>query len=72
MPILSTITAISGCYPDITVNSDKYFFEKTLFTLIGIFTLRASRFRRICCVASHSQWKTTASWAIGESVVISS
>jgi len=37
MPILTIITIISGYYPDITVNSDKYFSEKILFILIGIF-----------------------------------
>jgi len=37
MPIHSAITAISRNYPDIVVNPDKYFFEKTLFILIGIF-----------------------------------
>jgi len=37
MPILSSITAISGNYPDIAANPDKYFFEKILFILIGIF-----------------------------------
>jgi len=28
MPILFVITAISGSYPDITVNPDKFFFKK--------------------------------------------
>jgi len=37
MPILSTISAISGIYPDIAENSRKYLFEKNLFILIGIF-----------------------------------
>jgi len=37
MPIPSAITAISGIYPDIAINHDKYFFEKKLFILIGIF-----------------------------------
>jgi len=34
MPILSTITVISGVYPDITVYPNK---KKNLFILIGIF-----------------------------------
>jgi len=62
MPIHSEITAISRSYPDIAVNSDKYFFEKKLYILIGIFHLMASRSHRICFVAAHSQWTTTASW----------
>ncbi len=37
MPILSAITAISGIYPDIAVNPDKYSLEKNLLILIGIF-----------------------------------
>jgi hypothetical protein len=60
MPIQSEITAISRSYPDIAVISDKYFFEKKLFILIGIFYLMASRSHRICFVAAHSQWTTTA------------
>ncbi len=48
MPIHSTITAISGSYPDIAVNSDKYPFEKLLFILIGIFYLMASRSDDLC------------------------
>jgi len=63
MPILSAITAISENYPDIAVYSNKYFFEKKLFILIGIFSLVASRSYRICFVAAHSQWTTTASWS---------
>jgi len=31
MPTLSAITAISGIYPDIAVNFDKYSFERKLF-----------------------------------------
>jgi len=38
MPIHSAITAISGTYPDIARNPDKYFLEKKLFIFIGIFT----------------------------------
>jgi hypothetical protein len=63
MPIHSEITAISRSYPDLAVNSDKYFFEKKLFILVGIFYRMASRSHRICFVAAHSQWTTTASWA---------
>jgi len=63
MPIPSAITAISGSYPDIGVNPVKNFFGKNLFILIGIFSLLASRSHRICFVAAHSQWITTASWA---------
>jgi len=37
MPILIAITAISGAYTDIAVILDKYYFEKKLFILIGIF-----------------------------------
>ncbi len=37
MPILFIITAISGSYPDITVNPDKFFLKKKFFILIGIF-----------------------------------
>jgi hypothetical protein len=37
MPILSAFTAISGKYPDIAVYSNKYFFERKVFLLIGIF-----------------------------------
>jgi len=48
MPILSAITAISGNYPDIAVYSNKYFFEKKLFILIGIFSLVASRSYDLC------------------------
>jgi len=59
----SAITAISGSYPDIAANPDKNFFEKNLFILIGIFSLLASRSHRICFVAAHLQWTTTASWA---------
>jgi hypothetical protein len=47
MPMHSAITAISGIYPDIAVNSDKDSFEKMLFILIGIFYLMASRSHRI-------------------------
>jgi hypothetical protein len=39
MPIHFAITAISGTYPDIAVNFDKYSFGKRLFILIGIFYL---------------------------------
>jgi len=61
MPMLSTITAISRNHPDIAQGPDKYFLEKKLFILIGIFSLTASRSHRFCFVAAHSQWKTTAS-----------
>jgi len=44
MPILSSITAISGTYPYIALNHYKHFFEKNLFILIGIFSLAASRY----------------------------
>jgi len=37
MPIVPTITAISGGYPDIAVNPDKFFFNKKFFIFIGIF-----------------------------------
>jgi hypothetical protein len=37
MPILLIITAISGIYPDIAVNPDKFFFKKKFFIFIGIF-----------------------------------
>jgi len=63
MPMLSAISAISGSYPDITANSEKHSFEKKLLILIGIFSHMASRSYRICFVAAHSQWTTTASWA---------
>ena len=63
MPILTTITAISGSYPEIAVNFNKNFFGKNSFISIGIFSLTASRSHRICFVATHSQWRTTASWA---------
>jgi hypothetical protein len=38
MPILLIITAISGIYPDIAVNPDKFFFKKKFFIFIGIFS----------------------------------
>ncbi len=63
MPILSAITAISKRYLDSAVDSDKHLFEKKLSILIGIFSLVASRSHRICFVAAHSRWRTTASWA---------
>jgi hypothetical protein len=63
MPILTTITAISGSYPEIAVNLNKNFFEKNSFISIGIFSFTASRSHGICFVATHSQWRTTASWA---------
>jgi len=31
MPLHSSITAISGTYPDIARNPDKYFLEKNVF-----------------------------------------
>jgi hypothetical protein len=37
MPIYSTISAISGTYPDIAVNPYVYSAGKNLFILIGIF-----------------------------------
>jgi len=37
MPILFIITAISGSYPDIARNPDKFFFRKKSFIFIGIF-----------------------------------
>jgi len=37
MPIVPTITAISGGYTDIAVNPDKFFFNKKFFIFIGIF-----------------------------------
>jgi len=37
MPILFIITAISGSYPDIARNPDKFFFKKKFFIFIGIF-----------------------------------
>jgi hypothetical protein len=37
--MFSAITAISGSYPDIARNPDKYFFENIFFILIGIFYL---------------------------------
>jgi hypothetical protein len=37
MPLIFIITAISGSYPDITVNPDKFFFKKKFFIFIGIF-----------------------------------
>jgi hypothetical protein len=55
MPIHSAITAISGSYPDIAVNSDKYSFQKKLFIFIGIFYLMASQSHRIGFVAAHSR-----------------
>ena len=58
-----TITVISGSYPNISVKPDKYSLEKSLFILIGIFYLTASRTHRICCVAAHSRWKTMSSRA---------
>jgi hypothetical protein len=61
MPILSAITAISKRYPDIAIDPDKHLFEKKLSILISIFSLVASRSHRICFVAAHSQWRTTAS-----------
>ena len=36
-----------------------WIYNKNLYNL---FTLWASRFHRIRCVAGHSQWSTTASW----------
>jgi len=37
MPILFIISAISGSYPDIARNPDKFFFKKKFFIFIGIF-----------------------------------
>jgi len=71
MPILFIITAISGNYPDIARNPNKYFFLQKAFYIKAHFFLAASRSRRICFVAAHSQWMTTSSRAIEESVVIS-
>ncbi len=61
--MLFIISAISGSYPDIAVNPYKFFFKKKSFIFIGIFSLMVSRSHRICFVAAHSQWTTTASWA---------
>jgi hypothetical protein len=38
MPLLSAITSISGSFPDIAVNPNKYSFGNKLFTSIGIFS----------------------------------
>jgi len=37
MPMFSANTAISGSYPDIARNHDKFFFKKKFFIFIGIF-----------------------------------
>jgi len=37
MPIVTAFTAISGNYPDIAANPDKFFFKKKFFIFKGIF-----------------------------------
>jgi len=39
MPILFSIPAISGSYPDIAINLEKKLFQDNLFLFIGIFYL---------------------------------